>query len=31
MAKIPILTDEFAPVDRLIQLGAGSRLPEPAR
>jgi spermidine synthase len=31
MSKIPILTDEFAPVDRLIRLGAGSRLPVQGR
>lgn len=31
IAKIPLLTDEFAPVDRLIRLGAGSRLPAPRR
>jgi len=26
--KIPVLTDDFAPVDRLIRLGQGARLPE---
>jgi spermidine synthase len=31
MAKIPILTDELAPVDRLIRLGAQARVPERGR
>src|SRR5262245_55774412 len=31
MSKIPVLSDEFAPVDRLIQLGARSRPPAPRR
>lgn len=31
MVKIPILTDDFAPTDRLIRLGQGARIPESGR